>query len=64
MPYNVKKAQPFNHALEVDISVNVPELHEVTNFTVQTSAVSVFDQVSPATMAEAQTKDSGHQISA
>ena len=41
-----------------EISVNMPELHEVPNLTVQTSAVSVFDQVSPATMAEAQTKDS------
>ena len=38
--------------------MNVPEFHEVPDLTVQTSAVSVFDQVSPATMAEAQTKDS------
>ena len=36
----------------------MPELHEVPNLTVQTSAVSVFGQVSLATMGEAQTKDS------
>ena len=38
--------------------MKVPEFHAVPDLTVQTSAVSVFDQVSPATMAEAQTKDS------
>ena len=38
--------------------MNVPELPEVPDLTVQTSAVSVFNQVSPATMAKAQTKDS------
>ena len=38
--------------------MNVPELHEVPDLTVQTSAVSVFDQVSPVTVAKAQTKDS------
>ena len=38
--------------------MNVPELPEVPNLTLQTSAVSVFNQVSLATMAKAQTKDS------
>ena len=38
--------------------MNVPELHEVPDLTVQTRAVSVFNQVSLATMAKAQTKDS------
>ena len=38
--------------------MNVPELHEVPDLTIQTSAVSVFNQVSPATIAEAQAKDS------
>ena len=33
-------------------------MHEVPDLAVQTSAVSIFDQVSPATMAEAQAKDS------
>ena len=48
--------------------MNVPELHEVPNLTVQISAVSVFDQVSLATMVKAQAKDSvpgtGHPICA
>ena len=38
--------------------MNVPELHEVSNPMVQTSAVSVFYHVSLATMAEAQAEDS------
>ena len=44
--------------------MNVPKLHEVSDLTVQTSAVSVLDQVSPATMPESQSKDSvlGHPI--
>ena len=36
----------------------MPKFHAVPNLTVQTSAVSVFNQVPPATMAEAQNKDS------
>ena len=36
----------------------VPKFHADPDITVQTSAVSVFDEVSPATMAKAQTKDS------
>ena len=36
----------------------MPEFHTVPDLTVQTSAVLVFDQVPPATMAEAQSKDS------
>ena len=38
--------------------MNVPELHEVPDLSVQVSAVTVFDQVSLTTMAKAQTKDS------
>ena len=38
--------------------MTVPELHEVPNHTIQTSAVLVFNHVSPATMAKAQSKDS------
>ena len=54
MPYIVKKeAQEIKSALEGKISVNVPRLHEVPNLTIQTSAVSVFNQVSLATIAEA-----------
>ena len=50
--------QAISNALEGEISVNVPELHDVPNLTVQTSAVSVFDQVSPATMVKEQASDS------
>ena len=39
--------------------MNVPELPKEPNLTVQTSAVSVFNQGSLATMTEAQTKDPG-----
>ena len=38
--------------------MNVPKFYAVPDLTVQTSAASVLDQVSPVTMAEAQTKDS------
>ena len=38
--------------------MNVPEFPEVPDLIVQTSAVSVLSQVSLATMAKAQTKDS------
>ena len=53
-----KEAQAISSALEGEISVNVPELHEVPNLTVQTSAVLIFDQVLLATVAKAQTRDS------
>ena len=36
----------------------MPEFHALPNLTAQTSAVSVFNQVPLATMAEAQHKDS------
>ena len=36
----------------------MPKFHALPDLTVQTSAVSVFDQVPPATMAKAQSKDS------
>ena len=59
IPFAVKKeTQAISNTLEGKISENVPKLHEVLNLTVQTHAVSVFYQVSPATMAQTQTKDS------
>ena len=59
IPFVIKKeTHAISHASQGEISVNVPKLQEVPNLTVQTSAVSVFDQVSLATMAEAQAKDS------
>ena len=51
-----KKAQAASYLLEGE--KNVPEFYAVPDLTVQTSAVSVFDQVPPATMAKAQCKDS------
>ena len=58
-PYNIlKEAQAISNALEGEDGMNVPELPEVHNLTAQTSAVSVFSQVTLATMAKAQTKDS------
>ena len=57
IPFNIKKeAQAASNLLEGQN--NVPELHAVHDLTVQTSAVSVFDQVPLATMAKAQSKDS------
>ena len=50
--------QAISSALEGEISVNVPELHELPDLTVQTSVVSVLDQVSLATMDKVQAKDS------
>ena len=56
IPFVVKKeAQEISNTLKGEISENVPELHEVPDLTNQTSAVSVFDQVSPATMAKVET---------
>ena len=55
--FNIKKeAQAASNLVEGEN--NVPELHAVSDHTVQTSAVSVFDQVPLATMAEARNKDS------
>ena len=55
--FNIKKeAQAASNLLEGEN--NVPEFFAVPNLTVQTSAVSVFDQVPLATMAKAQSKDS------
>ena len=51
-----KKAQTAYNLLEGEN--NNPELCAIPELTAQTSAVSVFDQVPPATMAEAQLKDS------
>ena len=59
IPFVIKKeVQAISHALEGVISVYVPKLHEVPKLTVQTSAFSVFEKVSTATMAKAQVKDS------
>ena len=44
--------------MEWEIGVNVPKLLEAPNLMVQTSAVSVFNQVPLTTMAKAQAKDS------
>ena len=51
-----KKAQAACHLLEGEKSM--PGCHAMPDLTAQTSAVSVFDQVPPATMAEAQLRDS------
>ena len=48
----------MSDALEGEVGMNVPEGLEVPDHTVQTSAVSVFNQMSLVTMAKAQTKDS------
>ena len=51
-----KKAQAASNLLEGEKST--PKCHAIPNLTAQTSAVSVFNQVPPATMAKAQLKDS------
>ena len=57
IPFNIKKrAQAANNLLEGEKSM--PEFHAIPDLTTQTSAVSVFDQEPPATMAKAQCKDS------
>ena len=57
IPFNIKKkAQAACNLLEGEKSR--PEFNVIPDLTAQTSAVSVFDQVPPATMAEAQHKDS------
>ena len=56
IPFNIKKeAQAASNLLEGEN--NVPKFYAVPDLTVQTSAVSVFDQVPPVTMAKAQSKD-------
>ena len=52
----LKKVQAASNLLEGE--KNAPEFYAVPYRTAQTSAVSVFDQVPPATMAKAQHKDS------
>ena len=57
IPLNIKKkVQAACNLLEGE--KNMPECHAIPDLTAQTSAVSVFDQVPPATMAKAQLKDS------
>ena len=59
IPFFVKReAQEISNSSEGESSVNVSKLHEVPDLAVQTSVVSVFNQVSLATIAKAQTKDS------
>ena len=55
--FNIKKkAQAASNLLEGEKSI--PEFHAIPDLTAETSAVSVFNQVPPATMAKAQCKDS------
>ena len=57
IPFKIKKkAQAASNLLEGEKSIL--EFHAIPDLTAQTSAVSVFDQVPPATMAKAQCKDS------
>ena len=57
IPFNIKKkAQAASNLLEGEKSML--KIYAVPDLTAQTSAVSVFDQVPPATMATAQCKDS------
>ena len=57
IPFTIKKeAQTINNSVEGES--NVTQFHVVPDHTVQTSAVSVFNQVPLATMAKAKTKDS------
>ena len=57
IPFAIKKeAQAISNSLEGES--NGPKFHAVPNLTVQTGAVSVFNQVPLATMAKAQTKNS------
>ena len=51
-----EKTQAASNLLEGEKSI--PKFHAIPDLTAQTSAVSVFDQVLPATMAKAQCKDS------
>ena len=53
-----KEVQAASNALEGEVDMNVPELPEVPDLTVQTSAGSVCNQVSLATIAKAHTNDS------
>ena len=57
IPFGIKKkAQAASNLLEGE--KNMPEFHAIPDLTAQTSAVSVFDQVPPATMAKAHHKGS------
>ena len=51
-----KEAQAISNSSEGES--NGPKFHAVSDLTVQSSAVSAFDQVPLATMAKVQTKDS------
>ena len=57
IPFSIKKEV---HAISnsSERESNGPKFHAVPNLTVQTSAVSDFNQVPPATLAKAKTKDS------
>ena len=54
IPYTIKaETEAINNDSQGEVSTNVPELHEVPDLAVQTSAVSVLNQVSLTTMAKA-----------
>ena len=57
IPLNIKKKVQAACNLS-EGEKNMPECHAIPNLTAQTSAVSVFNQVPPTTMAKAQLKDS------
>ena len=57
IPLVIKKKVPAANNLS-EGEKNMPEYHAIPDLTVQTSAVSVFDQVPLATMAKSQIKDS------
>ena len=57
IPFTIKKkAQAASNLLEGEKSM--PKFHAIPDLAAQTRAVSVFDQMPPATMAKAQLKDS------
>ena len=50
--------QAISNVSEGEVGINVQELPEIPNLILQTNVISVFNHVSPATMAKAQTKHS------
>ena len=59
IPYLIKmETQTISQVLEGKLSLNVPELPEVPDITLQNSNFSFFNQMLLATMADEQTRDS------
>ena len=57
--YPIKKeAWSICNAIKGELSMDMPEIHEISKTTVQVSSVAVFHQVSLATKADEMTKDS------